>query len=326
MHAIRQYAFGGADELRYEELPDPHPGPGQVRIAVRSAGVHLLDVTIRRGQAPPRIAPDLPMRPGSEVAGVVDEVGSGVDPSYLSRRVVADLGPASGGYAELALASASSLHLLPDPVGFDAAIATIGTGRTMMAILELARPSASDIVAITGAAGGVGTMLVRAAQAAGATVVGLASGARKAEVVAGLGATAVDCSEPDWTRRVRDAVPGGFTLALDGVGGAIGTELLNTLAVGARMVMFGTASGRAIDLTAEDIFARGISVTAAAGARLLRRPGGLRPLEQRALDALNRGELIPLVGQTFPLADAANAQSTVEARTSVGKTVLHPCE
>jgi NADPH2:quinone reductase len=88
MHAIRQYAFGGADELRYEELPDPHPGPGQVRIAVRSAGVHLLDVTIRRGQAPPRIAPDLPMRPGSEVAGVVDEVGSGVRRQSPRRRAL----------------------------------------------------------------------------------------------------------------------------------------------------------------------------------------------------------------------------------------------
>lgn len=85
MHVIRQYDFGPADNLRYEELPDPHPGQGQVRIAVRAAGVHLLDTAIRAGitAGGPLPRPELPMVPGREVAGVVDEVGSGVDQAWL---------------------------------------------------------------------------------------------------------------------------------------------------------------------------------------------------------------------------------------------------
>ena len=105
MHAIRLHEFGPAENLRYEEVPDPEPGPGQVRIAVAVAGVHLVDTTIRSGeQRGPFPLPELPAIPGREVAGVVDTVGAGVDPSWIGRRVVAHLGMASGGYAELAVA------------------------------------------------------------------------------------------------------------------------------------------------------------------------------------------------------------------------------
>jgi NADPH:quinone reductase len=104
MRAISQHAFGGPQELRLEQVPDPHPVAGQVRIRVESAGVHVLDTVIRRGEAGPRTMPKLPMTPGREVAGVIDEIGPGVAEQSLGRFVVADLGLASGGYAELALA------------------------------------------------------------------------------------------------------------------------------------------------------------------------------------------------------------------------------
>ena len=106
MKAIRQNAFGGPGELRLEDVPDPEPGEGQVRIRVEAAGVHLLDTVIRSGEASPRARPSLPMIPGREVAGVVDQTGPGADGALTGRRVVADLGLASGGYAELALALA----------------------------------------------------------------------------------------------------------------------------------------------------------------------------------------------------------------------------
>src|SRR5688500_8448958 len=116
MHAIRQYAFGPAENLLHEEVEDPSPGPGQVRIAVRAAGVHLMDTSIRAGSADelPFPLPDLPMTPGREVAGVVDAVGEGVDEGWLGRRVVAHLGLASGGYAEFAVREAEAVHVLPD--------------------------------------------------------------------------------------------------------------------------------------------------------------------------------------------------------------------
>src|SRR6266487_2769837 len=140
MRAIRQHAFGGPQELRLEQMPDPHPADGQVRIRVESAGVHLLDTVIRRGEAVPRAMPKLPMTPGREVAGVIDEIGWDVAEPWLGRSVVADLGLASGGYAELALARLESVHDVPKALDADQAVAMIGTGRTTMAILELAPP------------------------------------------------------------------------------------------------------------------------------------------------------------------------------------------
>ena len=110
MHAIRQHEHGGPDVLRWEEVPDPEPGPGQVRVAVEAAGVHLLDTSIRAGETGgPFPPPELPMTPGREVAGKVDGLGPDADPSWLGRRVVVHLGMASGGYAERAVADQDAL-------------------------------------------------------------------------------------------------------------------------------------------------------------------------------------------------------------------------
>ncbi|MPY81262.1 MAG: alcohol dehydrogenase catalytic domain-containing protein, partial [Actinophytocola sp.] len=104
MHAIRQYEFGPAATLRYETVDDPVPDAGQVRIAVAASGVHLIDTTIREGeQMGPCPLPELPMTPGREVAGVVDQIGPDVYEAWLGTRVVAHLGPACGGYAEVAV-------------------------------------------------------------------------------------------------------------------------------------------------------------------------------------------------------------------------------
>jgi hypothetical protein len=135
-------------------MPDPHPADGQVRIHVQSAGVHLLDTLVRQGNAGgSRPLPRLPMTPGREVAGVIDQVTRDVDGHLLGRRVVTDRGAASGGYAELALAGAASVHVLPAGLDADQAVTMIGTGRTTMAILEVAAPTTDDVVVVTAAAG-----------------------------------------------------------------------------------------------------------------------------------------------------------------------------
>src|SRR5918997_5477459 len=104
MRAIRLHEFGPATNLVLDELPDLAPGPGQVRVAVAASGVHLLDTTLRRGEAAcPLPLPELPTVPGREVAGVVDELGAGVDESWRGERVVAHLGMVPGGYAEQAV-------------------------------------------------------------------------------------------------------------------------------------------------------------------------------------------------------------------------------
>jgi NADPH2:quinone reductase len=325
MIAIRQYVFGGPEQLRLQEVPDVHPAPEQVRIRVASAGVHLLDTLIRRGAGGAWAPPTLPMTPGREVAGVVDEVGAGVDDGLLGRSVVADLGAASGGYAQLAVARWEALHDVPHGIDADQAVAMVGNGRTAMAILELAAPTASDLVLVTAAAGGIGTLLVQAAQARGATVIGVAGGPDKVDLVRRVGAhAAIDYTTPDWPQAVAAATGGRpVTLALDGVGGDAGRQALELLGVGGRLVMFGSASGSLIELSANDLFARGITAASAIGARIRQRPGGVRPLETAALHAAATGQLTPIIGQRFSLAQAGQAHTAIESRTTTGKTVLH---
>ncbi|MCO6007326.1 zinc-binding dehydrogenase [Actinoallomurus purpureus] len=326
MRAIRQYAFGPPENLRYEEVPDPRPGPGQVTISVRACGVHLVDTMLRKGTYEgPFAPPDLPMIPGREVAGVIDELGDGVGEDLLGRRVVAHLGMASGGYAERAVANVADLHALPDDLAYDAAVAMVGTGRMTIGILDVARPTADDVVLVTAAAGGIGTMLVQAVRNLGATVVGLAGGAAKVARVRESGATvAADYAAPDWGDRVREALDGrGVSLVLDGVGGEAGQTAFGLLAPGGRLVLFGWSAGEPVRFTSSDLFQRSLSASVALGPGILRGSGGLRGLQERALAEAAAGRLVPAV-QTFALKDAPAAHRALETRATVGKVVLVP--
>jgi NADPH:quinone reductase len=328
MKAIRQYRFGGPEELRYEDVPDPVPAADEVRIAVEASGVHLLDTSIRQGRGfgamPP---PVLPMTPGREVAGVVNGLGAGTDASWRGRRVVVHLGAASGGYASLAVARADDLFVLPDHLSAADAVAMVGTGRTALGIVEIAAPHADDVVLVTAAAGGLGALLVQAAKAAGATVIATAGGDRKVVAVAALGAdTVVDHRHDDWPSAVRAAAGGErpITLAFDGVGGTTGRRAFELVAPRGRMVIFGWASGDEMPLSTADLYATGVTVDAGIGASLASRPGGVRGLAAAALDELAAGRLRPLVNPPFALADAADAHRAVESRATIGKVVLVP--
>jgi NADPH2:quinone reductase len=327
MYAVRLHAFGPPENLRYEEVDDPAPGPGQVRIAVAAAGVHLIDTVIRSGRPQgPMPLPELPTIPGREVAGVVDALGQGVDETWRGQRVVAHLGVGGGGYAELAVRDAGALHAIPDGLADDAAVAMIGTGRTAMGILEVAQLTDADVVLVTAAAGGLGSLLVQAARNVGATVVGAAGGEAKVARVRELGATiAVDYAVAGWDAAVREALDEkAVTVALDGVGGELGRAALELLGPGGRLILFGFASGAPTRLDAGDLYARGLTASAAIGPRILQRPGGMRDLEELALAAAASGRLAPLVGQRFALAQAAAAHTAIETRATVGKTVLVP--
>ena len=324
MHAILQREFGSAETLRYEEVPDPSPGHGKVRVAVAAAGIHLIDTRIRTGaRSGPFPVPSLPMIPGREVAGVVDALGPGVSSDWLGKRVVAHLGQASGGYAELAVAPVEALHELPGGLADDVAVAMIGTGRTTLGILDTAALRADDVVLVTAAAGGIGSLVLQEARRIGAVSVGVAGGAVKVEQARRLGATvAADYTAAGWADEVRSALDGrAVTVVLDGVGGALGRSALELLGPGGRLLMFGFASGEPIPLTAMDLFARGLTAGVAIGPGVANRQ---RDLETRALEAAATGRLTPLIGQTFPLAKAADAHAAVESRATMGKTVLKP--
>lgn len=343
MDAIRLHAFGPPENLVLDQVPDPVPGPGQVRVAVRAHGVHLLDTTLRRGEASggPLPLPELPTIPGREVAGVVDVVGPGVDAAWRGRRVAAHLGatPDGGGYARLAVVPVAALHRIPDHVTAPVAIAMIGTGRTAVGILDLAELVETDTVVVTAAAGGLGTLLVQSALAAGARVVALAGGSEKVALVRSLAATperaarltAIDYGAEGWLEEARAAVgrhaPAGATVLLDGVGGDAGTGAAALVAREGRLVLFGWSSGavnRAGDVDHEPHHSGAViparDVRWAVGPRA--RPwGDLFDLQERAL-ALAADGTWHVVTHQVPLAEAARAHRELEARATTGKVVL----
>lgn len=303
MRAVRQYEFGGPSTLRYEEVPDPVPGPAEVLIHVEACGVHLIDASLRAGVQPGPPLPSLPCTPGREVAGWAG-----------GRRVVAHLGPGGGGYASLAVAPVAALHDVPASLSFPAAAALVGTGRTAVAILEDAALTPSDVVLVPGAAGGLGSLLTQAAVRAGATVVGLAGGPVKtAQVTADV---VIDYSASSWEARVPDA-----TVLLDGIGGSVGRALLERVRPGGRAVLFGWSSGAPYELGVGDLYRPGVSVSCTIGARIASR--GLMPLAASALALGASGAWTPTT-TTFPLAEAAEAHRAMEAREAIGKTVLIP--
>lgn len=327
MKAIRQHEFGPAETLRYEEVPDPVPGAGQVLVEVAAAGVHLLDTVIRSGEGGgPFPLPQLPTTPGREVAGTVAATGPDVDPSWVGKRVVAHLGMVSGGYASLAVAAVTSLHEVPEALTPEQAVATIGTGRTAVGILDAAELDADDVVLVPAAAGGLGSLFVQAAHGVGAVAVGLAGGPEKVQRVRALGAdVAVDYREPGWPERVLTALDGRRpTVLLDGVGGEVGRAGLELLDVGGRIVMFGWTSGTVTPFTSADVAAGSLSVVWITGPRMMKRYGGLRGLETRALAEAAAGRLVPVVHPPFPLADAPAAHRALVERATTGKVVLVP--
>ncbi|MFR0353386.1 zinc-binding dehydrogenase [Streptomyces sediminimaris] len=326
MRAIRLHAFGPAGNLRHEEVADPVPGPGQVRIAVAAAGVHLLDTALRAGaRGPLPEPPRLPTVPGREVAGVVESLGEGVAALWLGRRVVAHLGLASGGYAELAVTDVDRVHEIPAGLDPAQAVAMIGTGRTVMGIVQFAELGPDSVAVIPAAAGGVGTLLVQYAKNAGAVVVGLAGGPGKVARVRANGAdVAADYTEPDWPDQVRARLGGRpATVVLDGVGGEVARHATGLLGPGGRHLVFGWSSQGVRDGAPHLVDGLSEQVL---GPVMMRRAGGpdpLRTLELRALAEAAAGRLSPAV-QRFPLADAAAAHRALETRATTGKVVLEP--
>ncbi|MEI5102314.1 zinc-binding dehydrogenase [Streptomyces sp. PmtG] len=321
MHAVVLREFGPAENLRYETVPDPEPGPGQLRISVRAAGVHFIETVMRAGAASD-LAPPLPELPavfGGEVAGVVDAVGPGVDGSWLGRSVVTAFGT-PGGYAELAVADAGQVYPLPDGLGFQDAVAMVVTGATAVGLLDIARLTADDVVLVTSAAGGVGRLVVQHALAVGATVVGAAGGGAKTDAVRGLGAAAVDYRQDGWDDAVRELLGGAarpVSVVLDGVGGALAATAAELLRDGGRFVSIGAASQ--VDFKPAEDRVRYVNALH----ELLARPEDRSGYMRRALDAGARGELVPAV-QSFPLSHAAEVHAALERRETTGKVVLIP--
>jgi NADPH2:quinone reductase len=318
MRAIVIHEFGPPDVLVPEQVLDPVPGPHQVAITVEVAGVTFVETQVRAGRPPnPAMLPALPAVLGNGVGGRVTAVGEAVEPGRVGQRVVTSLN-GTGGYAEIAVAAEVAPIEVPANLATTDAVALLADGRTAIGLMRSAQAQAGETVLVEAAAGGVGSLLVQLARTAGARVVGAARGARKLELARELGASVVvDYSEAGWATLVRSAA-GEVDVVFDGVGGSIGRTAFELLRAGGRFSTFGMASGAFAQLPEGAVEARRITVLRGARAT----PDELRELARAALAEAAAGRLRPLIGQTFPLEQAAAAHRAIEQRATVGKTLL----
>jgi NADPH:quinone reductase len=315
MRAVWVREFGGPEVLQAGPAPDPVPADGQLLVEVAYAAIVFVDTQVRGGRAPFPGGPTPPYVPGNGVAGTVTALGPGTDPSWLGRTVVTGTG-GTGGYAELAVADAATALRVPDGLDPATAVALLADGRTALGLHRLAAPAKDEWVMVEAAGGGVGTLLVQLAVAAGARVIAAASGPAKLALARDLGAElTIDYTTPDWS----DQISQDIRVVYDGVGGEVGRAALELTGDGGRFVVFGAASGGMTDTSGPDVAARGVKVSGLADFRTL---GDITKLAADALGEAAAGRLSPTIGQTYPLDRAADAHAAIESRTTVGKTLL----
>ncbi|MFG3507801.1 zinc-binding dehydrogenase [Streptomyces sp. NPDC047821] len=322
MRVTQVRAFGGPEVLVPAEAPEPVAGRGQVLVDVAAVDTLFLDTQLRAGRAGRWFPLRPPFVPGGGIAGTVRAVGPGVDAArWLGRRVVASLG-LTGGYAERAVAGVASLAPVPDGLAFTDAAALVHDGVTATALLDATELKPGESVLIVGASGGMGTVLVQLARAAGARVGGTVRGERKAALVRELGADAVvDTAAPNWVGRAREALgPAGADVVLDGVGGQVGLAAFALVADGGRFSAHGAPTGDFTRVDTAEAERRGVRVLGIGDVQLSEADHAR--LAGRALDAAAAGLVRPVVGGTFPLERAAQAHAAIEDRSLLGKVVV----
>jgi NADPH2:quinone reductase len=320
MQAIVVRSLGPPEVLTCVAHPDPVPGAGEVRVRVHAAGVNFADTERRRGLYQ-QVA--LPWIPGDEAAGVVEAIGPGVASSWLGRRVAFWAPETSGSYAELALAPAEALFDLPDGLNFATAAALPEQGLTAYGLAHRATSLTPGATALVhAAAGGVGALLVQLLRLRGVRVFGTASSPAKRTLVCQLGAEALDYGD-GLPELVRDATGGrGVDAVFDSVGRPTQAASLAMLAPYGRLVFFGEAGGRPEPVDPDALYGRNLSV----GAWLLPADplGSWQAARRELLDWVRSGTLRVIVGEAFPLAQAAEAHRRLEARATHGKLILRP--
>jgi len=321
MRVVRATRFGGPEVLELSEAPDPVAEPGQAVVGVSFAPVLFLETQVRSGWGGEWFPVKPPYVPGAGVAGEVISVGAGVGREWIGRRVVTDTAE-GGGYVELAVAPVEELVRVPDGLRLPEAAALLHDGRTALGLFENARVEPREWVLILGAGGGLGSLLVQLAHAAGARVIGAARGERKIGLARELGADdVIDYSKSGWQELLRNATAGdGPAVVFDGVGGKIGEAAFELTARGGRFSAHGAPSGAFAEIDPEEADRRGVTVRGIEQAQF--EPADAKRLAERALSEAAAGRIRPIIGQTFPLERAADAHTAIESRDAIGKTLL----
>jgi NADPH:quinone reductase len=325
MHGIQASEFGGPEVLRYRELPVPEPGAGQVRVRLHAVGVNPADTYIRTGTYA-FFKPELPYTPGFDGAGVVDEVGAGVEGVGPGDRVfLGALGTPgwSGAYAELAVVDAAGVHPLPPTLSYGQGAAVgVPCVTAWRALFQKAGLRPGETVLIHGASGGVGVPATQLASDAGAVVIGTAGSAAGAEVVRDAGASHVlDHSAPGYLEQLPDLTGGrGVSVVVEMLADVNLEQDLGILAVGGRVVVVGSR-GR-LEFTPRLTMIKEATVmgTALWNASESETTSALSAVAAK----LRSGVLCPVVGEELPLREAAAAHRRILEPGARGKLILVP--
>ena len=322
MKAVVVREFGPPDVMKVETVPDPKPGPTQVLIRVKAVGVNPVETYIRSGSYARK--PNLPYTPGSDVAGIIEAVGTNVSGFKAADRVYAHgVAAGSGGYAELVLSEDSQVHRLPDGVSFEQG-AAIGVpyGTAWRALFMKAHARAGETVFINGASGGVGTAAVQIARFRGLRVIGTAGTERGLALVREQGAHhALNHRDPDYIQQVMPLTGGrGADVILEMLANVNLDRDLDILALRGRVVVVGNR-GR-VEIDPRKLMGKDSSIIGMVGPNAT--PEEVLETHAALGAGLEAGALKPVVGREMPLGDAAKAHVAVMEPGAYGKIVLIP--
>ncbi len=320
MKAIRVKEPGGPEVLRLAEVPDPQPGPGQVVVRIKAAGVNPVDTYIRAGVYPRK--PPLPYTPGGDGAGIVESVGEGVTRVNPGDRVYFG-GGFTGSYAELAVHDQWSVWPLPARLSFgQGAGVNVPYVTAFRGLFQRAHGRAGETVLVHGASGGVGTAAVQLARAAGLRVIGTAGTDRGRKLAADEGADEVlDHTAPDHFEQALARTNGrGYDVILEMLANVNLGRDLPLLAPHGRVVVIGSRGP--VEINPRDAMQRDAVILAFALPNAS--PEDLVAAHSAIGAGLENGTLRPIVGQEFPLSEAPRAHEAVMKSGSYGKIVLIP--
>lgn len=324
MKAIRCTAWGPPGSLVLEDLPDLVPGPGELVVDVKAAGVNFPDVLTVQGAY--QVRPPLPFTPGNEFAGRVRAVGPGVTAFAPGQGVIGFT--RTGAFAEQALGPVSAFLPLPPGMDFDIAAAiTLTYGTAYHALADRGALQAGETMLVLGAAGGVGLAAIEIGKALGARVIAAASSADKLAVCRTHGADVlIDYEKEDLREALRAATDGrGPDVVYDPVGGKYSEPALRSIAWRGRHLVVGFAAGEIPRLPWNLILLKGASVVGVFWGDFTRKERDAHLLAMRRItDWIGEGRLRPLVSARYRLADTARALEDMAARKVVGKVIIAP--
>ena len=314
------------DALTLAEVPDPEPGPGQVLVRVLGAAANFPDVLMIRGGY--QVRPPLPFTPGVELCGEVVTAGSGVTGFAPGDRVIGGPALPSGAFAELALMNAGAI--LPAPDGLDDAEAaaffiTYQTG--WFGLHRRARLAAGETLLVQAAAGGVGSGAVQLGKAAGARVIGVVGGARKAEVARGLGADVViDRRSQDFVEVVKEVTGGrGADVVYDSVGGDAYARSTKCIAFEGRILVVGFASGQIPSAALNHALIKNYSIVGLHwGLYQTKMPELIGECHRQLTKLVADGAIRPLIGERIGLEEVPGALQRLAGGDTVGRIVVTP--